>query len=89
MKFKKEFVLRKVCGMDVVTATGTDNINFSKIISLNGTAAYLWTAVQGIDFDDAKLVDLLMSKYDVDRATAEADVVKFVRTVKEAGLTEE
>ena len=45
MKLKSGFELRDVCGEKVVIAQGIENVDFSKLITLNESAAYLWTAV--------------------------------------------
>ena len=47
MKTKKGFVLRNVCGENIIVAEGKENIDFTKIISMNETAAYLWKNVEG------------------------------------------
>ena len=39
MKIKKGFELRNVCGEHVVIATGIENVDFSKMITLNESAA--------------------------------------------------
>ena len=46
MRKKKGFELRDVCGEHVIMAYGMENIDFSKISSLNETAAFLWKAVR-------------------------------------------
>ena len=46
MKIKKGFVLREMCGENIVTAEGLEHINFNKLISLNSTAAFLWNKVE-------------------------------------------
>ena len=43
MKIKKDFKLREVCGEYVVTAEGMQAVDFTKLISLNETAAFLWS----------------------------------------------
>lgn len=60
MKTKKGFVLRNVCGENIIVAEGKENIDFTKIISMNETAAYLWKNVEGKDFDPDTLKNLLM-----------------------------
>ena len=45
MKVKEGFVLRTICGQNVVSGEGTANVNFSKLVSLNESAAYLFKAV--------------------------------------------
>ena len=39
MRIKDGFELREICGEHVILSHGMDNIDFSKIISLNETAA--------------------------------------------------
>lgn len=62
MKTKKGFVLRNVCGENIIVAEGKENIDFTKIISMNETAAYLWKNVEGKDFDSDTLKNLLMKE---------------------------
>lgn len=66
MKTKKGFVLRNVCGENIIVAEGKENIDFTKIISMNETAAYLWKNVEGKDFDPDTLKNLLMKEYEVE-----------------------
>jgi hypothetical protein len=50
MKIKEGFILRTICGQNVVSGEGTANVNFSKLVSLNDSAAYLFKAVTGKEF---------------------------------------
>ena len=50
MKIKEGFVLRTICGQSVVSGEGSANVNFSKLVSLNESAAYLFKAVQDKEF---------------------------------------
>ncbi len=88
MKIKKGFELRDVCGEKVVIATGIENVDFSKMISLNESAAYLWQAVEGKEFDARLLADLLLQEYEVDDATALADAEKTIESWRECGIAE-
>ena len=88
MKIKNGFELRVVCGEAVIVAHGKENIDFSRIISLNESAAYLWNKVIGSDFDAQRLADLLCEEYDVDPATALADSLKTMQDWRDAGLAE-
>ena len=49
MRTKTGFVLKDVCGEKIVVAEGRENIDFTKIISMNDSAAYLWEKVQNMD----------------------------------------
>ena len=88
MRIKKGFELRSICGESVIVARGIENIDFSKVISLNESAAYLFNKVKGTDFDAAELTRLLQEEYDVDEATAMRDSERMMQEWKEAGLTE-
>ena len=68
MKTKKGFKLRSICGENVIVAEGIENIDFSKIISMNESAAYLWQNIEGKEFTEKELVDLLTAEYEVDEA---------------------
>lgn len=73
MKINKGFELREMCGEHIVIGTGVENIDFSKVISLNESAAWLWREVEGKEFTPQLLAELLMQQYDVDEATALSD----------------
>ena len=80
------FELMTICGEAVIVAHGVENIDFSKIISLNESAAYLWEKVHDHEFTDEELVRLLMEEYEVDEATALTDVRRMMQDWKDAGL---
>lgn len=86
MKINEGFELRKVCDENVIVAYGRKNIDFSKVISLNESAAYLWNAVIGKEFTCQELADLLCKEYEVDAQTALADATEMVVGWKELGL---
>ena len=44
MKAKEGFKIREVCGEKIIVAEGLNNIDFSNIISMNESSAYLWEA---------------------------------------------
>lgn len=73
MKIKNGFELREMCGEHIIIGTGVENIDFSKVISLNESAAWLWREVEGKEFTPATLAALLMEQYDVDEAVALTD----------------
>lgn len=88
MRVKKGFELRKVCNENIIISHGIENIDFSKVISLNESAAYLWHKISEKEFDEKEMVDALLEEYDVDEATAAADVASLVNMWIEAGLVE-
>ncbi len=86
MKQRKGFELRNIAGEHVVVATGKDNIDFSRIISMNATSAWLWQAVEGTSFDVQKLCDLLTARYDVETSAAFADAEELLGRWLAAGI---
>ena len=88
MTIKEGFVLRTICGQNVVSGEGTSQVNFSKLVSLNETAAYLFKAVQGREFTAETLADLLLDAYEVDRETALKDAESLCAQWKEIGIAE-
>ena len=79
MKIKKGFILRQVCGENVITGEGLEAINFGKLLALNETAAWLWQqAVEMGDFTVDSLVAKLCEEYDVSEEVAQQDVSNIV-----------
>lgn len=88
MKTKKGFEVRNVCGENIVIAHGVENIDFTKVITLNESAAYIWKKVEGKGFTEEDMVDALMAEYEVGKEQAQADVKKLAASWIEAGLVE-
>lgn len=77
MRIKDGFELREICGEHVILSHGMDNIDFSKIISLNETAAFLWKeAVGKEEISEEELTATLLEAYEVDEETARKDVAQ-------------
>ena len=90
MRVKKGIELQNVCNEHLLIPAGIENVDFSKIISLNPTAAYLWENIAGMDnFDIDTLVGLLLKEYEVEEAVAREDCQLIVERWAEIGLIEE
>lgn len=88
MKIKEGFELREVCGEYVVVAHGVKNIDFSKVINLNESAATMWEAVKDKDFTIDDLATALLNTYDVEDTIAKSDAIRIAEEWKEIGLVE-
>lgn len=88
MRIKKGFDLQDVCGYSVIVATGLENIDFSKIVNLNESAAVMWKAVVEKDFTVADMVKALTDEYEVSAEQAEADATATLAKWREIGLVE-
>lgn len=88
MRIKSDFALRQVAGTWVVLPFGSEIVNFNGMLKLNESSVLLWKELeQGADRQS--LVSALTSEYDVDVATAAADVDAFLKKLEQIGcLTE-
>lgn len=88
MKIKKGFEVRNICGENIIIAHGKENIDFTKVVTLNESAVLLWNKVVDAEFEEKDLVDVFLEEYEVEPSQAIADVKSLVASWKEAGLVE-
>ena len=88
MKIKSGFIVRSVGGNRMVVATGERSRQFGGMIRLNESGAFLWHCLLE-DIDEVSLVKALLEEYDVDEATAKADVEEFLKMLREAEVLDE
>ncbi len=87
MKIKENFLLRKISDSFVVVPVGDAVVDFSGLINLNESGAFLFERLQkGADEDD--LVNALLGEYDVTEEIARADVRGFIKKAREADVLE-
>ena len=89
MRISKGYTLRTLGQEYILVAEGIETVNFNRMISMNGTAAFLWKQVEDKDFDANMLVQLLIDNYDITREVAEKDVDQLLQSWKEAKIVEE
>lgn len=89
MKIKKGFILREMCGENIVTAEGLEHINFNKLISLNSTAAFLWNKVVGKEFTEEEMAQYLVEAYGIDMELALKDSESLCQAWINAGVIED
>lgn len=88
MKIKEGFILREMCGENIVAAEGLEHINFNKLISLNESAAYLWKELCGKEFSLEEMAELLIARYGIDKELALKDSASLYQAWTEAGIAE-
>lgn len=76
----REYILTPECGAQV---------DFNHIISFNGTAAFLWEAMQGRDFSTEDMAASLEQEYSISHETAMADSSNLISTWLGAGLLQQ
>lgn len=88
MKIKEGFVLRQMCGENIVAGEGLQHINFNKLLSLNESAAYLWQELVGKEFTQEEMAELLIVRYGIDKQLAMTDSGKLMNAWVDAGVAE-
>ena len=79
MRIKNGFVLREVCGENVIMGEGLGAINFGKLLALNETAAWLWKNAKEMgDFTVEALTEKLCEEYEVEADQAQRDVADII-----------
>ena len=86
MKRRKGYTLRPLGKEFILVAEGVEAVDFTRMISMNESAAFLWKAVEDKDFDAETLVNLLMEEYDITQEIAKKDVASLLQTWKEANI---
>ena len=86
MKLKEGLILREIAGETVVLPSG-DDLDLSVMITLNGTATFLWKLLEQ-ETEPSALVDALLKEYDVDQETAETAVSNFIGKLNQHGFLE-
>lgn len=88
MKIKDGFELKDICGENIIISHGKENINFTKIITLNESAALIWKEVVGKDFNIEDMVRIITNEYDVDEVTARKDCENIASDWQKVGFIE-
>lgn len=88
MHTKTGFKLRDICGEKVVMAIGIENVDFTHIIALNESAAYLWQIVNDKEFNARMLAELLCKEYEIDKQTALDDAESIIMKWTACGIIE-
>ncbi|NDV83798.1 PqqD family protein [Bacteroides sp. 51] len=88
MKIKPGFNLRQVGDEYIIVASGVENVDFTRIISLNESAAFLWKEVADREFTEEELTKLLLDQYETDEETVRNDVNVLTQAWLDAGIVE-
>ena len=81
MKINDGFSLRKVADSYVIIPVGDNLVDFSAMITINETGAFLWELKEDTTSD--ALTDALCAEYDVTAEEAASDVADFVKVLKD------
>ncbi len=87
MRIKLGYLLREVAGSHVVVPTGKAILDFTGVITLNETGAFLWKLL-AVGTNDQYLLGALLEEYDTTEERAKADIDSFLSKLKAADLIE-
>ncbi len=88
MKTIEGFKLRKLGNEYILVGESMALINFNKMITLNETAAFLWSEAEKGEFDVNSLCKALCAEYEVSPEQAMTDVEATIASWKETGVIE-
>lgn len=80
MKIQPGFNLKEVADSFVIVPTGANIVDFSAMITINETGAFLWNLLKE-DIDEQTLAEKLMEEYEIDKDTALSDVKEFTEVL--------
>lgn len=86
MRIKEGFILHKIGGECIVIQDGSSHVDFSSILDLNPTAAYLWAEIENQEFDTDKITLMLTQRYEVTEEQAHQDAEDFINRLQDAGV---
>lgn len=85
MKIADGYMLKNIAGAYVVVPIGNRGVDFSSIISVNETGAFIWKQLE-TDVTPEQILKNMLAEYDVSEEQAKADIDAFIQTLKEAEL---
>lgn len=87
MKTKEGFLLKEVAGNNIIVPIGDNLVDFSAMITVNETGAFLWKMLEkGTEIDE--LVTSLTGEFDVSEEIAKEDITDFINVLKDKGILE-
>ncbi len=82
MTIRKQLVKREIAGDVILVPVGDASLTLQGLLTLNETGELLWDTLPNAA-DEAALVRALTEAYEVDEATAQADVRAFMARLRE------
>lgn len=89
MRIRSEYKLRSIAGETIIVKQGTNEVDLTKVISLNSSASIIYQELADKDFSKEDIIEIILDKYDTDRETAEKGAQAWIDSMKECNLIEE
>lgn len=81
-------MLRQIVGTWLVVPIGEKVVDFNGMFTLTETGAFLWKLLEK-GCGSEELVASLLEEYEIDAATAKADVEEFLANLRSSRITED
>ena len=88
MRIVPGFVVREIAGETIAIPAGAAARELSGLMALNGSGKFLFNLLQ-TEQPEESLVQALLEAYEIDSATAKADLEEFLAVLRENGVLEE
>lgn len=88
MHIAPDFILREIAGESIVIPVGEAARHLSGLIALNESGRFLFDLLQ-TERAEQELVEAMLDAYDVDSATAQADVAEFLELLRQQHMLAE
>ncbi len=85
MKINPNYVRRTLMDETVIIPTGSAIDNFNGMISTNAVAGFVWQHLEQCETPQ-EMVEMVLETFEIDRETAEEDIIGFLNTLKEVGM---
>ena len=84
MRYNSNYVLKKLAGETILVYQSEEQVNFSKIITVNELGEIIILGLQ-IGKEKEEILNLILSTYEVDAVVASNDYDEFVAKLIEIG----
>ena len=88
MRIVPGFIVRQIADQIVAIPTGESARTLSGLVALNDTGRFLFDLLQ-TPRTEAELIEAMQDAYEVDHATAQADVAEFLQILRQSQLLDE
>ncbi len=86
MKIKEGYKVREIAGEYIIVNQGNVGVDFTKIISMNSTAKYIYEKFVGKDFSITQVAEALVERYGINPELAMSDAEKWIAAMLKAEI---
>jgi hypothetical protein len=85
MKIKKELMKRSIAGDSFLVPVGKTIYDSNGLFLLTEVGAFIWDLLPEAENED-QILAAVLAEYDVDEATAKADIAEFLAKLEKMGI---